>query len=79
VVRVAGRADPQLATAINTARLRSAFDQHAGIRRWVPRNGVGTFPRRFPIDEDPGDDGWHIEAAGKNAHDKPVVDADSKE
>ena len=78
VIRIGGRADPPFVAAINTDRLRSAFDQLAGIGRWVPRNGIGTFPIRFPVDEAPGDDGWHVEATGTDTKGDPVVDSNSK-
>ena len=79
VVRIGGRADPPFSAAINTERLRSAFDQLAGLGRWVPRHSIGTFPIRFPVDEAPGDDGWHIEATGAAPTGEPVVDPQSTE
>jgi hypothetical protein len=48
VVRIEGRGDPPFAAAINTERLYSAFDQLAGAGRWIPRDGIGTFPIGFP-------------------------------
>ena len=79
VIRIGGRADPPFAAAINTQRLHSAFDQLAGPGRWVPRSGIGTFPIRFPVDEAPGDDGWHIESTGADATGNPTVDPASRE
>ncbi|HAW37435.1 MAG TPA: phytanoyl-CoA dioxygenase [Erythrobacter sp.] len=49
--------------AANTAVLHSAFDQLVGKGRWLPRDGLGTFPVRFPSSEEPGDDGWHIDVS----------------
>jgi hypothetical protein len=49
--------------AANTAVLHRAFDQLAGRGRWRPRTDLGTFPVRFPCDEDPGDLGWHIDTS----------------
>lgn len=49
--------------AANTPLLRSAFDQLVGKDRWLPRGGLGTFPVRFPSQDDPGDDGWHIDVS----------------
>jgi hypothetical protein len=60
VIRIEGRGDAPFAAAINTERLHTAFDQLAGRGRWVPRNGIGTFPIRFPVNDAPHDDGWHI-------------------
>jgi ectoine hydroxylase-related dioxygenase (phytanoyl-CoA dioxygenase family) len=34
-----------------------------GEGAWEPPGGLGTFPIRFPSDEEPGDDGWHIDAS----------------
>lgn len=28
----------------------------------MPRDGLGTFPIRFPHPDDPGDAGWHVDA-----------------
>jgi hypothetical protein len=49
--------------AANTPRLHAAYDMLVGAGRWVPRTNLGTFPVRFPSDEPPGDDGWHIDAS----------------
>jgi Phytanoyl-CoA dioxygenase (PhyH) len=49
--------------AANTPRLHSAFDQLVGKGRWKPRYSLGTFPVRFPSQEDTGDMGWHVDAS----------------
>lgn len=49
--------------AANTPLLHAAYDALAGEARWLPPRGLGTFPVRFPSDEDPGDTGWHIDAS----------------
>jgi len=49
--------------AVNTPRLRQAFDELGGPGRWAPRGSLGTFPIRFPSPIDPGDDGWHVDAS----------------
>jgi hypothetical protein len=41
--------------------LHAAFDQIVGKGRWHPRDGLGTFPVRFPHPDDPGDAGWHVD------------------
>lgn len=79
VIRIEGRGDPPFKTAINSARLLSAFDQLAGRGRWMPRDGIGTFPIRFPVGELPGDGGWHIESTGSDEHGTPIVDPASRE
>ena len=48
--------------AANTPVLHEAFNQLVGVGRWAPRSSLGTFPIRFPSDEDPGDAGWHTDA-----------------
>ncbi|WP_234995959.1 phytanoyl-CoA dioxygenase family protein [Streptoalloteichus hindustanus] len=63
VVRLGGFADEPFRLAANTPVLHSAFDQLVGAGRWVPRHSLGTFPVRFPSDDDPGDAGWHVEAS----------------
>jgi len=79
VVRIEGRGDAPFVAAANTERLYVAFDQLAGSGRWVRRDGLGTFPIRFPVDEAPNDDGWHIEATGANANGDGIVDPASRE
>lgn len=49
--------------AANRPLLHNAFDQLVGRDRWWPRDTLGTFPVRFPSDEPPGDDGWHIDVS----------------
>ncbi len=63
VVRIPGRGDPPFQAAATTPRLHAAFDQLVGPGRWLPRQGLGTFPIRFPHPDDPGDAGWHVEGS----------------
>lgn len=49
--------------AANTPALHRAFDQLVGKGRWTPRESLGTFPVRFPSNDDPGDTGWHVDAS----------------
>jgi hypothetical protein len=51
------------AKAVNEPILVEAYDQLAGINKWIPRDSIGTFPVRFPSDKDPGDTGWHIDSS----------------
>jgi Phytanoyl-CoA dioxygenase (PhyH) len=74
VVRLGSYTDPPFQKAANSARLLAAFDQLIGTGRWLPRDGLGTFPVRFPSKVDPGDTGWHVDAsypppASEAAHD----------
>ncbi len=63
VVRLDGSGAEPFRAAANTPRLHAAFDRLAGVGRWVPRTGLGTFPIRFPHPDPPGDDGWHVEGS----------------
>src|SRR5262245_14816617 len=63
VVRLGGYSQEPFRNAVNTLVLHAAFDMLVGTGRWVPRDSLGTFPVRFPSDEDPGDAGWHAEAS----------------
>jgi hypothetical protein len=63
VIRLGNYSDPPFREAANSTRLLAAFDQLVGTGRWLPREGLGTFPVRFPADTDPGDTGWHVDAS----------------
>ncbi|GAA0598514.1 phytanoyl-CoA dioxygenase family protein [Actinomadura livida] len=63
VVRLGDHAQEPFRAAAGTPRLHAAFDAIVGEGAWLPRGGLGTFPVRFPSDEEPGDDGWHIDAS----------------
>ncbi|MBK1788518.1 phytanoyl-CoA dioxygenase family protein [Prauserella cavernicola] len=63
VIRLGGFATEPFQRAASTTALHTAFDQLAGERAWVPRLGLGTFPVRFPVPGEPGDDGWHLDAS----------------
>lgn len=63
VIRLGGYADLPFRLAANTPTLVSAYDQVVGKDRWVPPQGLGTFPVRFPSPDEPGDDGWHIDGS----------------
>ncbi len=63
VIRLGMYGDPPFRQAVNTPRLYAAFDQLVGEGLWEPRPNLGTFPVRFPSDDPPGDDGWHIDTS----------------
>ncbi|MFI0445159.1 phytanoyl-CoA dioxygenase family protein [Actinomadura sp. 6N118] len=63
VVRLGDYAQEPFRRAANTPRLHAAFDTLVGEGRWQPRGSLGSFPVRFPSDDDPGDGGWHVEAS----------------
>lgn len=63
VVRLGMYSQEPFVASANTPVLHAAFDQLVGVGRWLPCRSMGTFPVRFPSDEDPGDDGWHVDAS----------------
>ncbi|MFG1806901.1 phytanoyl-CoA dioxygenase family protein [Streptomyces sp. NPDC049040] len=60
---VGGMAQQPFVDAANTPALHAAFDLLVGAGRWVPRTSLGSFPLRFPHQEEPDDAGWHIEGS----------------
>lgn len=63
VIRLGGYSELPFREAANTPILHAAYDQIVGTDRWVPPQGLGTFPVRFPSLDEPGDDGWHIDGS----------------
>ncbi|WP_243772269.1 phytanoyl-CoA dioxygenase family protein [Actinomadura barringtoniae] len=63
VVRLGDYVQEPFREAANTPRLHEAFDALVGEGRWAARGSLGTFPVRFPSDDAPGDDGWHVEGS----------------
>lgn len=63
VVRLGFYTGPPFRAVANTPVLHQAFDALAGAGQWLPQGGLGTFPVRFPADDDPGDTGWHIDVS----------------
>ncbi|MFI0349674.1 phytanoyl-CoA dioxygenase family protein [Actinomadura sp. 9N407] len=63
VVRLGNYAQEPFRAAANTPRLHAAFDDLVGAGGWLPQGGLGTVPVRFPSPDEPGDDGWHVEAS----------------
>lgn len=63
VIRLGMYSQEPFVQAANTPILHRAFDQLVGVGRWIPPMSIGTFPVRFPSDEDPGDSGWHVDAS----------------
>ena len=63
VVRLGQLTTDAAREAANQPVLHEAFDQLVGAGRWRPRGALGTWPVRFPSEEEPGDDGWHLEAS----------------
>ncbi|MDA0564109.1 phytanoyl-CoA dioxygenase family protein [Streptomonospora sp. S1-112] len=67
VVRLGGYHSAPFVAAANTPALHAAYDRLAGAGRWRAPLGLGTFPVRFPSEEPPGDDGWHLDASFSGA------------
>ncbi|KAA0992170.1 phytanoyl-CoA dioxygenase family protein [Dyadobacter aurulentus] len=63
VIRLGMYAQEPFRKSANTEILISAFDQLVGAGKWFPQLSMGTFPVRFPSNEQPGDDGWHVDAS----------------
>ncbi|UWZ47018.1 phytanoyl-CoA dioxygenase family protein [Dactylosporangium matsuzakiense] len=60
---VGGMAQEPFTAAANQPVLLDAFDALVGPGRWAPRTELGSFPLRFPHEEEPDDAGWHIEGS----------------
>lgn len=63
VVRIGSKSSPPFLAAANTPRLHAAYDSLVGEGRWLPPQGLGTFPIRFSSEESAGDDGWHVDTS----------------
>ena len=63
VVWLSSYSEEPFRRAANAPVLHEAFDQLVGKGRWLPPQGLGTFPVRFPADQDTGDTGWHIDVS----------------
>ncbi|MFF3409734.1 phytanoyl-CoA dioxygenase family protein [Streptomyces sp. NPDC002742] len=60
---IPGMAQGPFAAAVNSPALHDAFDLLLGEGRWEPRYSLGSFPLRFPHEQEPDDAGWHIEGS----------------
>ncbi|WP_028661560.1 phytanoyl-CoA dioxygenase family protein [Saccharomonospora saliphila] len=78
VVRLGGFSTPPFREAATTPSLHAAFDALVGEGSWAPLGGLGTFPVRFPSDQEPGDDGWHVEASYAGERGEPRVNHRSR-
>lgn len=76
VIRLPGYGQEPFRRAVNTPVLHAAFDQLVGSGRWQPRDGLGTFPVRFPHPDDPGDAGWHVDLSFPGADCDPNEQTD---
>jgi hypothetical protein len=63
VIRLPGYGGGPFEKAVNTPVLHDAFNRLVGPGRWEPRDGLGTFPVRFPHRDNPGGTGWHVDVS----------------
>ena len=63
VIRLGMYTQEPFVRVANTDVLQQAYDQLVGAGRWLPCRSMGTFPVRFPSNENPGDTGWHVDAS----------------
>jgi hypothetical protein len=63
VIRLGMYTHEPFVKSLNTLKLHHAFDQLVGEGRWIPCRNVGTFPVRFPSDQQPNDTGKHVDAS----------------
>lgn len=63
VIRLPFMGGSPFVEAANTAKLHAAYDELVGEGRWLPPEGLGTFPVRFPSVKESGDTGWHVDVS----------------
>lgn len=63
VTRIAAHTAPELHEAARSPRLVRAIAEVAGPDAAPPLHLGGTTAVRFPVDADPGDDGWHCDGS----------------
>ena len=68
VVRIGEVSLEPFREAANSTSLHEAFDQLVGAGNWIPRQSMGTFPIRFPVDTPANDTGWHVDASFPGDH-----------
>jgi len=63
VIRLGMYTQQPFIDSLNTEKLHSAFNQLIGEYKWIPCRSVGTFPVRFPSDQQPNDTGKHVDVS----------------
>jgi hypothetical protein len=63
VIRLGMYTNEPFVNSVNTPKLLSAFNEVIGKDKWIPCRSVGTFPVRFPSDQQPNDTGKHVDAS----------------
>lgn len=63
VIRLGMYSQQPFIESVNSPRLYAIFDQLIGEGKWIPCKSVGTFPVRFPSDQQAPDTGKHVDAS----------------
>lgn len=63
VIRLGMYTNEPFVKSVNTPKLHNAFNQLIGKNKWIPCRSVGTFPVRFPSDQQPNDTGKHVDVS----------------
>lgn len=63
VIRLGMYTNEPFVKSVNTPKLHTAFNQLIGKDKWIPCRSVGTFPVRFPSDQQPNDTGKHVDVS----------------
>ncbi|HTF82281.1 MAG TPA: hypothetical protein VL947_11160 [Cytophagales bacterium] len=71
VIRLGMYTQEAFIQSVNTQKLHHAYNQLIGKERWIPCRNVGTFPVRFPSNQQPTDTGKHVDVSfpGKDPND----------
>lgn len=63
VIRLGMYTQQPFVESLNSKKMHLIYDQLIGKDRWIPCRSVGTFPVRFPSDQEPNDTGKHVDVS----------------
>lgn len=63
VIRLGMYTQQPFIDSLNTEKLVRAYNELVGEGRWIPVRSVGTFPVRFPSDQQATDTGKHVDVS----------------
>lgn len=63
VIRLGMYTQQPFVESLNSEKMHLIYDQLIGKNRWLPCRSVGTFPVRFPSDQEPKDTGKHVDVS----------------
>lgn len=63
VIRLGMYSQQPFVDSLNSEKMHLIYDQLIGKNRWIPCRSVGTFPVRFPSDQEPNDTGKHVDVS----------------